>query len=182
VAAFATPAELASWLQVPSVDTATATLVLNIASTAIRSHCDWNISQETDVVATLNGSAKDSLWLKSLFVTGIGSVVEDGVTLTVLTQFNWTSQGQLLRLGRCWTWKPRAVVVTFTHGYATVPDDVKGACLQMAGRAYQNPGSGLRSHGVDDFTETFAVDVNAAGVVTDADATLLKSYARPAIV
>lgn len=160
MAAFATPTELAGHLQ-EDVDTYTATLALNRASAKIRKYAgDWSITQESGVVATLDGTGERSLWLPSLLVTAVASVVEDGQTLTVVTGFDWTSYGKLIRVGRCWTCKPRSVVVTFTHGYATVPDDVKDICLSVAGRLYRNP-AGLRSKTVG------AVSWTTAGAATD---------------
>jgi hypothetical protein len=95
-------------------------------------------------------------------VTAVTSIVEEGTTLTVVTDFDWTSYGKLIRVYRRWTSKPRAVVVTFTHGYATAPDDVKGVCLSLAGRLYENPGS-LRSYTVGGVSETYASGPGISG-------------------
>ena len=155
MAAFATPAELASHLQ-QDVDTASATLALNIASGKIRDHCGWSITQESNVSFTLDGSDDaGALWLPSLLVTAVASVVEDGRTLAVGTEFDWTSYGKLIRVGRCWTRKPRSVITTITHGYATSPDTVKGVCLDLAGRRLDNPTT-LRSYTVGSVSETYA--------------------------
>jgi hypothetical protein len=168
VAAFATPSELASSLQ-QDLDTATATLALNRASAKIRTFAgDWSISQEVGAVATLDGSGEQSLWLPSLLVTAVASVVEDGFSLTVVTGFDWTSYGKLIRTGRCWTSKPRSVVVTFTHGYVAVPDDVKDVCLAVAGRLYRNP-AGLRSKTVG------GVSWTAAGAASEVGGDLTES-------
>jgi len=153
MAAFATAAELASFLQVASVDTASANQALNIASQAIRDYCGWSISQETVTSKTLDGTGERSIWLPTLLLTAVASVVEDGTTLTVTTDYDWTSYGRLVRNG-CWPRTARSVVVTYTHGYATVPDSVKGVCLAAAGRRYQNPSS-LRSYTVGSVSEAF---------------------------
>jgi hypothetical protein len=155
VAAFATPTELAGFLQ-QDLDTYTATQALDIASQAIRDHCGWSITQESGAVATLDGVEGSALWLPSMLVTGVASVVESGATLTVVSQFDWTAYGKLIRVGRCWTSKPRSVVVTYTHGYTAAPDSVKGVCLAAAGRRYQNPNT-ARSYTVGGVSESFAV-------------------------
>lgn len=161
MAAFATPSDLASLLQ-KDVDTATATLALSVASGKIRDFAGWSISQEVGVVATLDGNGERALWLPSLLVTAVASVVENGTAVTVVSGFDWTSYGRLSRINRCWTWKPRSVVVTFTHGYVTVPDGVKGVCLALAGRLYDNP-VGLRSWTVGGTSQTYAGSAGALG-------------------
>jgi len=156
VAAFATPTELAGFLQ-QDLDTYSATQALDVASKAIRDHCGWEITQQTSAVATLDGVWDDTaLWLPSLLVTAVASVVEDGTTLTVVSQFDWTAYGKLIRVGRCWTTKPRSVVVTYTHGYTTAPDSIKGVCLAAAGRRYRNPES-RRSYTVGAVSESFSI-------------------------
>jgi hypothetical protein len=46
------------------------------------------------------------------------------------------------------------VSVTFTHGYAAVPADVKEVALSVAHRIYSNPG-GLRQESVGAYSATF---------------------------
>lgn len=181
MAAFATPSELASSLE-QDVDTATATLALNRATAKIRKAAgDWSITQEVGAVATLDGSSCHSLWLPSLLVTAVTSVVEDSVALTVVTGFDWTSYGKLIRVNRCWTWKPRAVVVTYTHGYATVPDDVKDICLAVAGRLYRNPGA-LQSKTVGGVAWTAAGDsAEVGGGLTESELEDLTPYRLAAV-
>ena len=180
MAAFATPSDLASFLQ-KDVDTATATLALNIATGKIRDECGWSITQEVGAVVTLDGEGERALWLPSLLVTAVASVVENGITLTVVTQFDWTPYGKLIRVGRCWTCKPRSVVVTFTHGEATAPDTVKGISLSLAGRLYDNPG-GLRSYSVGAVSETFAGSSKDLGPgLTESEKEDLASYRLPVL-
>lgn len=180
MAAFATPSELASFLQ-QDLDTSSATLALDIASKAIRDHCGWEITQQANTVVTLDGVEGSTLWLPSQLVTAVASVVENGTTLTVVSQFDWTAYGKLIRVGRCWYCKPRSVVVTFTHGYATVPDSVKGVCLAVASRRYQNP-EARRSYTIGGVSESFAVPVSGAiGYFYDTELADLQSY-RLAVV
>jgi hypothetical protein len=155
VAAFATPTEFAGFLQ-QDLDTYSATQALDVASQAIRDHCGWSITQETGVVETLDGNCARSVWLKTKLLTAVASVTELGQALAVTTGFDWTDTGQLIRIGRRWTYRPRSVVVTYTHGYVTVPDSVKGVCLAAASRRYQNPES-RRSYTVGGISESFSV-------------------------
>lgn len=163
MAAFATPAELASWLQVPSVDTATATLALNVASAAIRGQAGWSITQEVVTAAVVDGPGGVTIWLATPRLTAVALVKEEGVTLTVVTDYDWKADGRLVRVGGVWSCKPRAIELTYTHGYSTVPDDIKGLCLQVAGRLYHNPDT-LRSYTVGGVSETFAGAVGELGL------------------
>lgn len=137
MAAFATAAELASWLQVASVDTATANLQLNIASNAIRTYCGWSISQETDVEETVDGECRHRVWLPTLRLTAVSEVLDDADTLTP-DDYQFTRRGSLIRQGTRYWWS-NEVTVTYTHGWDPVPDVVKGVCLAIAGRGYLNP-------------------------------------------
>jgi hypothetical protein len=162
VAALATPSDLASWLQ-KDLDTATATLALAVASDRIRDHVGWSITQETGAVFTLDGTGTNSLWLPTQLLTAVTSVVENGITLTVVTQFDWTTYGRLIRQYRCWTDKMRSVVATITHGYAPGAaelDNAKGVCLSLAARVYDNP-TALRSYTVGGVSETYAGSAEA---------------------
>lgn len=154
MATLATPTELAGFLQ-QDLDTYTATQALEHASQAIRDHCGWTISQETVTGKVLDSHGERSIWLPTLLLTAVASVVEKGVTLTVTTDYDWTAYGRLIRSG-CWPNEARSVTVTYTHGYATVPDSVKGVCLAAAGRRYQNP-EGRRSYTVGGISESFAI-------------------------
>lgn len=164
--AFATPAELASHLQVASVDTASATLALNIATSAIRDHCGWDISETTVTGEEMDGTGTRNLWIETLRLTAVSSLEENGNLLTAGTDFDWTRYGKIVRNG-CWPRTARSVVITYTHGYATVPEVVKGVCLDIAGRKYNNPQSsksGTRTAGP--FTESFAYQDNPAGLLS----------------
>lgn len=153
--AFATPAELASWLQVASVDTATATLQLNIATSDITTWCGWSIAQETDTEMSVDVGEHGHLrvWLPTLRLTAVSEVVDDETTLTT-DQYRFTRNGSLIRTdGKCWTCK--TVTATVTHGHETVPDIVKGVCLSVAGRAYTNPNAAKSTNDVaGPFTHT----------------------------
>lgn len=166
MAAFATPAELASHLQVASVDTASATQLLNTASSAIRIYCGWSISSEDVTDEEFDGSGTRNLWIETLLLTAVTSLTENGVLLVEGTDFDWTRYGKLVRRGH-WPRTARSVVISYAHGYATVPDVVKGVCLDIAGRKYNNPQStksGTKVAGP--FTETFAYQDNPAGLLS----------------
>lgn len=172
--ALASTAELTSWLGGGVLDPARATLALDVASGDIRDFCGWSISQETGATFTLDGPGRysgtrlqlgppiysDVVFLKTRLLTAVTSVTENGAALTAGTGFDWKQDGTLIRVGTAWTDKPRSIVAVVTHGYAVVPDRVKGVCLQAAARKYHQTTAGVRSYQVDmnePFTDT--VDV-----------------------
>lgn len=158
LATFASPAELAAHLQVASVDTASATLALDNASQQIRDELGWSVSEQEDVVADLDGPGGWTIWLPTQRLTAVTTVIEDGVTLTVLTQYDWTFSGRLIRVGGSWSCKPRALTVTYTHGWPAASEQLrtaKAACLIRAGLVYENPRA-VRSYTVGGVSETYA--------------------------
>lgn len=156
MASFATPADLASWIQ-SDVDTATATLLLASSSAAIRGHCGWNITEETVTGDVIDGSGGWDLWLPTKNLTAVASVSENGVALTDPADYTWYRNGRLTRSSR-WTSKAKGVLATYTHGYATGHvklDLAKSVCLASAARFMNNP-SGLRSETVGGISWTAA--------------------------
>lgn len=176
---FATPAELASALQVASVDTATAQLKLDIATAAIISYCGWGIKEETVTAQALNARGGRSLFLHTFRLTAVASVVADGVTLVSGTDYDWWSYGELERYGCHWPRKPRSVVVTYTHGFNPVPDDVKGVCLSLAGRGYTNPiGAKTGTKVAGPFTDTASYGDDPAAHLSASEKATLGPYKR----
>ena len=182
MAAFATAAELASWLQ-RDLDTATATLALNVASGQIRKHAGWSITQEVLTDQVVDGTGRRSILLPTLRLTAVASVSEGGTLLVYDVDYTWTREGRLVRNGR-WRHEARIVTASYTHGFAAgAPelDDVKGVCLDVAGSVYDNP-TALRSYTVGAVSETYAgggVDLGAG--LTDAHRKALAPYRLPVL-
>lgn len=86
-----------------------------------------------------------SLFLTNWPVTAVASVVEDGTTLTVTTDYKWSSSGKLIRVSggyQIWwkTTKPDSIVVTYTGGYQSTTTEFNhlGAiCAEMVARAFR---------------------------------------------
>lgn len=169
MASFATPADLASYLQVPSVDTYTAQLLLDLASGQIRSVTGQTIDRVTDDAVSLPAPEGNYLTLPQRPASEPTVVEIDGDTV----DFTFDS-----RLGRLYAeggWRSYGldgslfpVSVTYTHGYTTVPSEVKRVCLQAAARAFRNP-EGLRSEATGTESYTYATETLAAVDLTDAE-------------
>jgi len=84
-------------------------------------------------VVTLTGNGRRLLQLPQIPVVSVSSVVADGATLTRGVHFDLFEEQALSSLGYSW---PRGgqVVVTYTHGYGTVPEDLVRLCGQIADR------------------------------------------------
>lgn len=160
---YATPSELASFLK-QDVDTSTATLALQVASALFSQRSGVMFTPTTTTYQTV-GTGYRQLFLPFYPVTAVSAVrsIGAGGTLT-LTDYTLI-RGVLYRLlgfGTPGVFPPDLVEVDLTHGFATVPDDVKGAVLETAGAAYSSPDISVKSESIDDYTIVSAA--NGGGV------------------
>lgn len=143
------------------------------------------VSQETIVLP--GGERKLVLPERPLVVDGSNplTVVElgefGGIDIAMVEDRDFSRLGNELTRGYPWwwnntqrlmgwphyrplgVWAPR-VQVTYSHGYATVPDDLVSIVLDVAAVLYDNP-TALRSISIDDYTETKASEVLGAAMV-----------------
>lgn len=152
---FATAEDLRRFLRRTTIDAAEAELVLELASETIRAE----VAQQIDPVAADTYLSPPEpgrvLLLPELPVTDVASVTEYGQTLLAGTDYTWSSAGTVTRCGQAWPVEARAVVVTYDHGYADIPGQVRAVCLQLAARAYVNPQQ-RTSISIGDYSESFA--------------------------
>lgn len=160
--AYATPADLASFLQVPSVDTASATLILQLVADEIDAYIGQSLAQVVVVGALLDGPAAGSseLVLPGFPVTAVDSIEvqePDGVTWTLLaegTDYHWSASGVVTRIYSTfdpndpvnpqWPTWARSIRAGYTRGNAAVLGQIKGVNLSAAARMFVNP-AGLQS-------------------------------------
>lgn len=158
---FATNADLASrlGLTLTAGEQTRADALLTLASGLIQQKTRQTISLVNDDVLTRPGDYSERIRLPQRPVVSVASVVLYGITLVQGDQFyvdgdeiarmNWNSVVQDSSFGRPWSgwgfpwWN---VVVTYTHGFATIPELVKAICMEMAVRVWVNPGSVAREH------------------------------------
>lgn len=154
MSAFASPEELASFLQ-RDLDTATAELLLDMASDAIREDVGQHVELVEDDIVTLDPPAGRSLLLPELPVVDVTSLKISGLALVADSDYRWTPAGIIRRYGTAltigditingWTWGDLAgsIEVTYSHGYPANSRQLKTCrtvCIQAAARAYVNPG------------------------------------------
>lgn len=148
--------EFADYLEA-DVNTARAELLRDLATDAIKAATGQSVDETT---STLLLAAPDGpeLLLPQLPAQEPTEVKVDGVVVT-----DWTFTVDRLYRPQGWqawddvTGAPLRVEVTYTHGYATAPAEIKRIALQAAARAYQNPG-GLRSETIGSETYTYAIE------------------------
>jgi hypothetical protein len=146
VAAFATAEDLASFIQVPTVDRYTAEMLLDLASDTIRDEVGQDIDQAT-TTETYDGLPLGHPWAHAIFlrqvpVTAVSSVVSDGLTLSS-ADYEWTAKGVILMRFGALSTQAGGITVTYTHGHAPgsrALSTARAICLQVAARAYVNPG------------------------------------------
>lgn len=140
------------------------------AQAAVRSWCRWHIAPAAERTITLDLDGSGVAILPSLHVGGVSSVLVHGQAVAP----SWSENGVLdvpRVAGR------RALKVTFTGGYSTIPDDVRGVVLSVAARSAQAP-DGLTREQVGPFSEQRTVIGGQAGgvLLTDGDKEILAPY------
>jgi hypothetical protein len=170
---FATVAELAAYLarDIDNAD-ASALLALSLASDTVRAYIGQDITSVEDDEITLDGSGTTLLLLPQQPVTAVSSVVEDDEELTFDEDYYWSAWGGLTRISRPWVRTPRRIVVTYSHGYATVPGPVKAATLALAGRLIDSP-SGVKQETIGAYSVTYS---SGTPTLADNEARLLDQY------
>jgi hypothetical protein len=144
---FCTVADLAAFLQITIADSNEAALrAIDEATAAIQDFCGQTIELVEDDEYTFDvDEGRTKLFLPQLPVTAVASVVEDGTTLTVDTDYKLGLYGILHRVGRTWASGVQIVTVTYSHGYAdghAKLEVAKSVCTRAAARAFQ---AGLRA-------------------------------------
>jgi hypothetical protein len=153
---FATPADLAAYLQreafAAGAETTSAQLALDIATSTVVARTGQTFVVKTADVVTLDTHYDEDVRLPQRPVTAVTSVStrDRGSTTTTTRTLNadYEVRGDRLRWVGIGTW-PYEVTVTYDHGYAAIPDDVKGATLAVAAEIHSNP-EGLARSALDD--------------------------------
>lgn len=170
---YATPSDLASYLQ-KDLDTATATLVLTLASAEF-TKSSRTVFAATTATYTTTGRPATTLTLPFRPVTAVSAIRINGVTLAVDYTLVGSTLYRAAGFGQYWL-PPDSLEVDLTYGYTTVPDDVRAAVLESAAAAYENP-SGVRQETIDDYSVSYS---SSTGVrLSDYAAELARDYRGP---
>lgn len=147
------------------------------AEALVRSYCGWHISPSRTETVSLRGRGTGVLTLRSLYVTDVATVTDDGTELTVEDEYVWSEAGVLTAACR---WGSGTVVeVTFTHGYDDPPAEVTAVVQAVAQRAVNN-GSSLVQETIGPFTNRYA-GTGAVLELLDAEKAILNRYRLPSL-
>jgi hypothetical protein len=136
-----------SQLALDPADTSAAYL-LKVASGMIRRYLEQDITVTTNDVEYADPVSGRMVLLRQLPVTSVSLVettTDGGVTWTTVAPANYTvSKRQGVVAAKPWTgiqWgaDPESWRITYTHGFATVPDELNGVCCSIASRFYATP-------------------------------------------
>ena len=145
MADFATAAELTSFIGGDAVGTR-GTLMLTLASAAIRRFTGQTLDQVTGAQEEFGPSDLEALFLTERPVT---AVTEVEVNAVAITDYVWTRWGTI-RYSIDAAWSDGAIV-TYDSGYAPASDEmvaVKSICLEAAARAFtRDPTTGSETFG-----------------------------------
>ncbi|MFC8012208.1 head-tail connector protein [Streptomyces cinereoruber] len=192
--AYATPEQLRLLLRQEAFtddEAAAAELLIDLAQGAIEDETGQPLESSTDTV-TLDGPTRDSnlyqsatrsqrLILPRWPVTAVASVTvhgEDGQDVELVhgphRDYTWSGDGILTRVGGEWPAHDRAVTVTYTAGFLTLPAGVRRICLRLASVGWSNP-EFLSAETLGDHSRSFSAE--ALGMeLTAADRRTLGAY------
>ncbi|MFJ3878064.1 mobile element protein [Streptomyces sp. NPDC090077] len=131
----ADPQELAAWLQV-GADDPKLVAALTAASRRFQGAVRHPVILVAGDTVVLDGSGDLSLLLPAAPVTEVASVAVDGQALTAGTDYSWSADGYLHRMGCAWPSTLRSVTVVYSHGYAEVPGDIQEVVIDQARALY----------------------------------------------
>lgn len=147
--------ELATFLGTDDVaDEDRATLAIELAAGAVLDFTSMTLELVADdeVVLDWEDVYCGELWLPELPVVSVSDVDVDGTAFTTDHYFVDRKVGSLRRRGGTTRWG-RVVTVTYTHGFAVIPDNVRLVTLRAASRLYKNP-TGKLSESRDGYSGT----------------------------
>lgn len=168
----ADPAELAVWLGVPATD-AKLLAALNAASRRFRGAVRHPVTLVSGDTFVLDGAGSYSVLLPAAPVVSVVSVELEGTALTAGTDYEWSADGYLRRLGAPWPDKLRCLEGVYAHGYALVPEDIQEVVLDQA-RAIYAVQPGVQQKTVGSQSVTFGAQ--AATGVTSQWSAMVEKY------
>ena len=185
MAALATPAQLGAFMQQPFADTdATALLLLDIASGMARDYLHANLDAVTADVTLLDPINGSYLLLPELPVTAVTLVeVFDGTIWTTADPITYSVSLRLGMvaakpgLGIVWPKGPGTWRITYSHGFAVIPQTIVGVVLGAAARAYASP-NGVDMERIGSYQVKYSMD---AGGFTSSEQRALAHYIQPRI-
>ena len=111
---------------------------LESASALVQRYCGWEIAPREERTFVLDGRGSQHLWLPTLMLVDVISVMNDGEEVPV-ENYDWSKDGWVGL--RCGAWSERAsgIEVTCISGYEKAPADLAGIIMGVAARGAASP-------------------------------------------
>lgn len=147
-------------------DDATARLWLDIVSGAVRLYTGQTIHQETTTeYQTIRGGAITPRQFPIVAVSKVETLAGDGATWYTHPATGWRllpSTGRIVPAGGYhhpgrWTGVEDGVRITYTHGFASIPDELSAAVARAAAGLYNTP-AGITSDRVGARSATYRAE------------------------
>lgn len=128
-----------------------AELVLTLASGVIQSETRQQLVLVEDDEVTL--TIRQGMRLPQRPVTAVASAAVDG---RAIVGYGWNRQGQIwmpdsswvVNLADTFSLVGHTATIVYSHGFETIPDDIRAVCLEVAARAYgQTDATGIPQDG-----------------------------------
>ncbi|WP_053692202.1 hypothetical protein [Streptomyces sp. WM6372] len=157
----ADPAELATWLRVPA-DDPLLLATLRSASRRFRGAVRHEVNLVEGDEVVLDGNGRESLLLPVWPTVAVTAVLLDDEGLVAGTDYSWSEAGILRRLDcQVWPARLRCLKVTYSHGWAEIPEDIADAVIEQARAAFRSD-PGVKSKAVGGQSVTFETGVTSS--------------------
>jgi len=191
--AFATETELEAYTGA-TIATDRATILLDMATGAIQAYTNQTMTFEAGDSITLPGNFGHLLTLPERPVTAVTSVTLGDTALVVDVDYVWDGKDGLYRGTKVdgilsvngpdwlvngwgdWGGPGAVVTIVYSHGFATIPNDIKGVCLALAARSLSSP-DGVNSESVGSYSVSYSRTGGAVSLLSEEKA-LLDRYRR----
>lgn len=165
--------DLVVWLDIPDVlATDRATEVLEVATGWVQAATRQKLLAVTDETVTLPLRPGRSVWLPERPVTAVGAVLTTdayGVSTPRTLGVDYSVIGPEIRWAYWLNWPTSSITVTYSHGYLSAPQAIRGVVLSAASRIVNNP-AGLRSETVGSVSWTNGgTGLEMSGGLTDGE-------------
>lgn len=165
--AFATAADFADLLGITltNAQNTRATNLLGRASQRIREAVGKTIDETTETY-TRPGTSDERILLPETPVISVASVAIDGTQISTwylagneIVRYGFNLVDRVLTdypYGGGFGWEQQTLTITYTHGYATIPEICRSIALEMVRRAWMNPAA-IVEETVGNVRTTFAL-------------------------
>lgn len=176
MAPLASTADWSNYTNVP-VPSNAATL-LAASSAAIRNYCGWTISREVLTDQEIDTKGTGLFFLPTLKLESIEALSVGGTSFVPGTDYQFSTKGMVRRLpyGYIWPRGFRAVKISYTHGYATVPEDIVALTVGMASGLASPPPPNVAQKVVGAISITYAQRSSSVSL-DEASMAILDAYA-----